>query len=269
MAAISGTVLAATAIAGIGMQAYGYSQQREGAEAAAAGARIQAQGAMRSAEGAKKQAEGSLVQVEGAGIQNQATKAITQLEFQGEAKRMEAMELDAKRTQLEIIRNHQRARALGLTSATAQGAQSGSGLQGGYGQVAGQSGVNLLGVQQNLGIGRDMFAINSGISQQRLRYAEGGDVINRGAGIIAQGAGIIAEGQGISAQGGGMISAAQGQISMGQGLASLGGAFVQAAPTLGNIAGSVGSAFGRGSYGWGGQGMGTYNYRNGGIGGLY
>lgn len=251
MAAITAGVLAATAVAGIGMQAYGMSKQMEASEEAARGAGIQAEGARIQAQGSALQATGSQRQVEGARAQNAAQKEITKLEFKGEEQRFAAMELDAKRKQIEVIRNQQRARALGLTVANAQGARQGSGIQGAYGQISGATTDNLNGIFQNLEIGRNIFGINRGISDQRLAYAAGGDIINEGQGIIAQGSGIIAQGAGVIAQGGGVSSAAQGQMAMGQGLSSLGGSLVQAAPTFGNVAGSLSSAFGK-SYvgGW-------------------
>src|SRR6267154_399541 len=55
------------------------------------------------------------------------------------------MKLNARRAQTEVIRNAQSARSMALASATGQGAQFGSGLQGGYGQIQGRSGTNLLG----------------------------------------------------------------------------------------------------------------------------
>lgn len=79
-----------------------------------------------------------------------------------------AMELDGRRQQMEIIRNQQRARALALTGATAQGAAQGSGLQGGYGQISGITGTNMLGVSQALDIGRSIFGLNQNISDQRV-----------------------------------------------------------------------------------------------------
>src|SRR5688572_12694711 len=96
-----------------------------------------------------------------------ANQAIADQEARQEELRRKAMELDARRRQLEIVRNQQRARAASLSAATAQSASHGSGLAGGYGQISGDAGTNLLGVQQNLGIGRDMFSSNMAISQQR------------------------------------------------------------------------------------------------------
>lgn len=236
MAAITSTILAATAIAGLGMSAYGMEQQAAGRATQAAGAQQQAVGSRIQAFAAQQAAEGAQVQVQGAAQQNAATKAITGLEQQTEEQRFAAMELDARRQTLEAIRQGQRARALGLTAATAQGAGYGSGLQGGYGQIQGQTGQNLLGIGQNLEIGRNIFGINSQITQQRLAYAAGGDTINEGQGIIARSQGLSAQGAGVIAQGAGIIGQGAGQLGFGQGLSSLGGQIMQSAPTFANLA---------------------------------
>lgn len=99
------------------------------------------------------------------------------LEQQADAQRKQQMELDANRKQLEVFRNSQRARALALNNATSSGSQFGSGLQGGYGQIAGASGTNLLGIGQNLEIGENLFGINSKISSEKMMQASlGGDL---------------------------------------------------------------------------------------------
>ena len=67
-----------------------------------------------------------------------AQKQITQAERQIEGQRFKAMELDARRKQLEMFRNAQRARAMALSTATSQGAQHGSALAGAYGQISGR-----------------------------------------------------------------------------------------------------------------------------------
>jgi len=88
-----------------------------------------------------------------------------------EALRRQQMELDAKRKSMEVLRNQQRARALALSNATSSGAQFGSGLQGGYGQIAGQTGTDLLNINQNLQFGRQNFDINADITSARMSLA--------------------------------------------------------------------------------------------------
>lgn len=129
------------------------------------------------------------------------------LESQVNDQRKAAMEVDARRRQLEIVRNNQRARSMAQTTATAQGAQFGSGLQGAYGGITGQSETNLLGVNQNLEIGRNIFGLDTKISEQRVAAA-----------------------------------GFQGQQSTDQGIASMGSAMMGSAGTLGKIGQSAGNA---------------------------
>lgn len=125
-----------------------------------------------------------------------------------EDQRHQAMELSAHRQQLEILRNNQRARATAMTNATSQGAQFGSGLQGGLAQIEDQGLFNLAGVNQNLEIGEAMFGINKQITGQKQQLAQ-----------------------------------VQGQMATDQGISSLGGALVKAGPTVGNIASGFGNAY--------------------------
>lgn len=115
---------------------------------------------------------GGLQQMDAARQESSISKNITGLEQQAEGQRMQSMELSARRQSMEVLRQNQRAQAMATNNATNQGAQFGSGLQGGLAQVADQSGVNLQGINQNLEIGRNMFAINAQISQQKIQMAD-------------------------------------------------------------------------------------------------
>lgn len=150
--AILPAVLIATSVAGVGLSAVGMLQQTKAAKQQAA-----------------------------------AQTAITQKEQEAEAVRKRATELDARRRQLEIVRNQQRARSLSLTSASAQNAQQGSGLPGGYGQISGDTGTNLLGVTQNLQLGREIFDINAAISQQRIKLSQAGSSFATGSAVSSFG----------------------------------------------------------------------------------
>lgn len=130
-------------------------------------------GQSKSAEAAKQSTE--------------AQKAMIALEQKIEAQKRQAMELDANRKQIENTRNIQRARALALTNATSQGAGQGSGLQGGYGQIAGQGAWNSLGIAQNLQIGRNIFDVNAQISQQKIAMANAGLLSQQGAAYTSTG----------------------------------------------------------------------------------
>lgn len=93
-----------------------------------------------------------------------------------EQKRMQ-MQLEAHRMQLQQFRNIQRQRALGTAAAVNQGAQFGSGLQGGLAQITDQGQENVLGINQNLQIGQNIFGINNDISAHKQKIASlGGDM---------------------------------------------------------------------------------------------
>lgn len=98
-------------------------------------------------------------------------------EMQIDQQRRQAMELDAQRKSMDVIRNAQRARATALSNAAGSGSQFGSGLQGGYGQISGQSGFNLLGINQNRMIGENIFGLNQQIDQNKMQIASLGGTL--------------------------------------------------------------------------------------------
>ncbi len=135
-------------------------------------------------------------------------RGIASDEQQINAQKQQAMELSARRMQLENLRNNQRLRAQATNAATNQGAQFGSGLQGGLAQIEDQSLFNMTGVSQNLEIGRNIFGINTDISQKKMQLAD-----------------------------------LQGQQATNTALTSLGGALVKEGPIIGGLAKDV-SAWG-------------------------
>lgn len=82
------------------------------------------------------------------------------------------MELDAQRRTIQTVRSVQQARSIALNNATAQGAGKGSGLMGGYAQIAGQGNTGLLAINQNLDIGRNISDSNQAISGLNMQLAD-------------------------------------------------------------------------------------------------
>lgn len=244
----------------------GYALQQQGlqiqAQAASARAGVSKEQAASSVEFAGRNRDLELTaaqQSEAAALQSQQiNREIVGYERQAEAQRRQAMEMDARRRQTEIIRNQQRARSLGLAAATSQGASRGTGLQGGYGQISGQTGTDILGVQQNLQIGRNIFDINANITNQRLAasdletlYAQqraalttarsqmAYDYASINAGYQTRMADIdtfASQGAGYTSQGSGMVSQGQSQISSGTGWMNMGMQLPGMFNTLGNVA---------------------------------
>lgn len=92
------------------------------------------------------------------------------------AQKLQQMQLQAGRMNLQNFRNVQQARSQGLTAATSQGAQFGSGLQGGQAQATDQGLYNSLGINQNLQIGTTIAGYNDKISADKMQLASlGGD----------------------------------------------------------------------------------------------
>jgi len=143
---------------------------------------------------------GGVTSIVGAGMANSANQKILQGEQQIEAQRFKAMKLKADRDQMQALRTQQQAVAMGLTNANAQGANLGSGVQGGAAEIMGQTGQNLLGITQNEQIGTNIFGINQQITGARMDLAN-----------------------------------AQTVSSIGQGLSSFGGSLMNAAPAFGRL----------------------------------
>lgn len=116
-----------------------------------------------------------------------AQQGMVEQQQKAEKVREQQMELDARRRKLEMIRNAQRTRAMSLSAATGQNAQLGSGLQGGYGQTSGMTGFNMLGVNQNLQFGRQLFDINQTMGQYQIAYAQAGSMSSLGSGLTSLG----------------------------------------------------------------------------------
>lgn len=126
--------------------------------------------------------------------------------------------MEASRMQMQNIRNIQRQRALATASATSQGAQYGSGLQGGLADVTNQGLFNMEGVNQALQTSDQIYGENRSITADNMR-----------------------------------IASLQGQAAESQGLSSLGGALIKAGPIVGQVSQGFGgfkgfnSLFGGGS----------------------
>lgn len=284
--------MAALTAIGLGLGAasmgYGLYNQMEGREQAQQGYALQQQGSMIQAQAAAMQAQISKDQAATSLIYagnerniniaaSNASLATAQqsrdinnqivgFERQIEGQRQQAMEIDARRRGLEVIRNQQRARAVALTNATAQGASRGSGLQGGYGQISGQSNVNAMGIQQNLLIGQNIFGLNNQITDQRLAYSdlqynyavqqaalqtEKSNLAYAYAGANAEFQTRQADAGTLMSQGQGLVNQGSGYVSMGQSQQQFGAQMFNAGPQLfsmgmnaSNVFPSLGGYFG-------------------------
>jgi hypothetical protein len=140
---------------------------------------------------------GTVMSASAAQQQAKAQKQSLAAQQRAEDTRQVQMNLDATRRQRQLFREQQRARAQGLAMTTAAGSSSGSIMAGMTGSIAGQTGVNVLGVEQNREFGNQIFSHNRDATRANIAAASAG--------------GRMAMGQGISSLGGALISNA-GQI---------------------------------------------------------
>lgn len=124
--------------------------------------------------------------------------------------KQQAMELQSRRTNVQSMRNAQVAQATATASATSQGAQFGSGLQGGLSQIQAQTYFNMQGVNDATQTGRQINTYNQAISSDKEQMAALG-----------------------------------GQAATDQAWSSLGGAMMKSGPMIGQMA----KGFGSGSIG--------------------
>jgi hypothetical protein len=127
-------------------------------------------------------AAGTGAQMYASAQQAKAQKKSIAIQQKAEELREKQMNLDSMRKKREQIRQAQVAQAQALSTATNQGAQASSGLEGAMGQISGQSGVNVLGINQNQELGAAMFQNNRDLLASRGREADAGTL-----GIAAQG----------------------------------------------------------------------------------
>lgn len=111
---------------------------------------------------------GTMQQKEAANKQNEYNQQVLTQEKQAAALQKQQADLESQRRTMEIVRNNNRARAIALSNSVTGGAQYGSGLQGGYGQISGEANTQLLGVSQNQELANSLYGVNSGISNTRF-----------------------------------------------------------------------------------------------------
>lgn len=135
-------------------------------------------------------AGGAYLQYQGQRSAAKANQQVLQSQKAVEEQRRRAMELDATRRRREVYRNMIQARSQALSNATQKGAGFSSGLQGGYGEIAGRTGVNDLGIMQNAEIGSSIFDANAQGTSAYGALARAQGTIGLGAGISSLGAAI-------------------------------------------------------------------------------
>ena len=88
------------------------------------------------------------------------------------------------RQRRQVVRNMLRAQAQAKTAAVVQGAQQGSGLQGGLAQLRGTAGIQTLGVNQGTEIGARIFQANRDTADAGARSAYGSGLSSLGGALM-------------------------------------------------------------------------------------
>jgi len=144
-----------------------------GGVGALAGLGLQAFGASQSYEASKEKAE--------------ASQHIAQLEMQRDMVRQQAMHAQARRQSIEQVRQGQQRASMNLAAGVNQGAQFGSGVAAGQGNVTSETNWNIGGINQNVMFGDTMFGINSQINQQKQQIASAESKAAYGSGLSSLG----------------------------------------------------------------------------------
>lgn len=139
-------------------------------------------------------AAGTAIQMNGQRQAAHANQDAMQEQQNLERQKQQQMELDAQRRKRDMVRQQLAARSAALAATTAQtgsSATTSSALPGAYGSIAGQTNENMLGLNQNLQIGRNMFAINSNMLDDYRSAASYSSMANFGGGLASLGGSIL------------------------------------------------------------------------------
>lgn len=152
---------------GIGLQLFGASEQADGAKAQAAAAakynKEQSKYYDLQEKSYKKEVQ---IAKSNDKIENQAKIAARDASIKAETARYTQMELDSARQKRDIIRQASVARGETLARGAAQGTQqSDSGMQSAIGFNTSQQTFNERSVNQNVSIGKDIFAANTDMAK--------------------------------------------------------------------------------------------------------
>jgi hypothetical protein len=152
---IDDAIMLGTAAVGVGLQLFGSNEEGKAAKR-------QAEIAKRENDKQKKRIKEKVIPL--MKEQGKLQAAATEESKKAEALRARQMELDAMRTRREIVRSAVTARSLAIANAFQSGAENSSGLFGGLAQITAEGNRQGLAVNQNLEIGRGIFASNLAMS---------------------------------------------------------------------------------------------------------
>lgn len=236
-----------TVISGLGLAvaagglALNISGQQKAADAQAAAARSQAQIAGLQASNVDVQQQQLDLTSSQQHLQNETQRSVIAQQSQADALRLQASELDATRRRRDAIRQGVVAGATSLARATNQGASSPGStvIAQSQADIAGQASTNIQGINQNIDVGRKLYAINKSITDTYLNASYQNDsYVDKSKGLQQQ---VLGTQKQIYALGGSasesyaQAASAQGNAALGQGLFSLGTGVANAYPTINRL----------------------------------
>lgn len=177
IAATIGTIASSIGAAGSGVAGAGAATAGAAGTAAGAGGLAAGIGAAAGAIGVGAQVFGT---VQAAAAQKEQAK----LAETAEQTKLAQVNFENQRQVRGMVRQGLLARSQALVNANAQGAQEGSGLQGGFGQIAGQTGTNIVGANAQAGFGRAIYGINSQIARAQASEANGRAIAGFGGQLV-------------------------------------------------------------------------------------
>lgn len=258
MAFAISTVISAigVGVAGVGLVT-NLVNQKDAANANAAAAEKQGQIAQLQASNVDNTQAQYNLQSQQQLLQIQTQKDVIAAQSQADELRQQASTLDATRRRREAIRQGIVAQSQSLTAATNQGAASpgSTAVAQSAADISGQTGVNLLGISQNLEIGQKLFAINKNITSLYLNAQDqNASFVNQSKAIQDN---VFNTQRQIYSLGGSISSdyasaaTANGNAALGAGLTSLGTTVANSYPTLNRITNYFGSSSSSGNnYGY-------------------
>jgi hypothetical protein len=245
--AVSSVVAAVGAVASVGGTALSFYNSEKAASANADAAQQQAKIAALQAGNVDVEKQQLQLQTQQQNLQTKTNTAVIQDQAQADAIRQQAAELDATRQKRQAVRNGIVARANSLTAATNQGASApgSTALKQSSADITASTDTNILGVNQNLEVGTQLYDINKSITQQYLNaQQQNSSYVNASAQLQSQ---ELDTQKQIYSLGGtasnDYASAAlySGNAAIGQGLASLGNSVVNSYTNINKLTNYFGS----------------------------
>lgn len=245
--AVSTVIAAVGATAAVAGTAYNVYESQKAAGSQAAAAQDQAQIAGLQSANVDVEKQQLALQTQQQQLQIATQTSVIQDQASADSIRQQAASLDAVRQQRQAVRNGIVARSQSLVAATNQGASSpgSTALKQSSASITGQTDTNILGINQNLQVGNQLYAINKDITSQYLNAQTQNSVyVNQSAAL--QGSVLDTQKQ-IYALGGDASSnyaqaaLSQGNAAIGAGISSLGIATANAYPAINRLTNYFGS----------------------------